>query len=99
MNKYFKKDNSEIFIYNTSTDGKTTRGYVNDFLYWFPKIPNFNPKFFIFYIGLNDRKFQYEHYDFKFASTSTKKLRDYIKNNSFFHENHENHENQENSEK
>ena len=82
LNKYFKKDNSEIFIYNASTDGKTTRGYVNDFLYWFPKIPNFNPKFFIFYIGLNDRKFQYEHYDFKFSSTNTKKLRDYIKNNS-----------------
>ena len=82
LNKYFKKDNSEIFIYNASTDGKTTRGYVNDFLYWFPKIPNFNPKFFIFYIGLNDRQFQFEHYDFKFASTSSKKLRDYIKNNS-----------------
>jgi len=40
-----KENNSEIIIYNASTDGKTTRGYVNDFLYWFPKIPNFNPKF------------------------------------------------------
>ena len=82
LNKYFKENNSEIIIYNASTDGKTTRGYVNDFLYWFPKIPNFNPKFFIFYIGINDRKFQYEHYDFKFAKKRSKKLRDYIKNNS-----------------
>ena len=41
LNKYFKENNSEIIIYNASTDGKTTRGYVNDFLYWFPKIPNF----------------------------------------------------------
>ena len=82
LNKYFKKDNSEIFIYNASTDGKTTRGYVNDFLYWFPKIPNFNPKFFIFYTGINDRRFQYKHYDFKSATTRLKKLRDYIKNNS-----------------
>ena len=82
LNKYFKKDNSEIFIYNASTDGKTTRGYVNDFLYWFPKIPNFNPKFFIFYTGINDRAFQHKHYDFKFATIRLKKLRDYIKNNS-----------------
>ena len=82
LNKYFKENNSEIIIYNASTDGKTTRGYVNDFLYWFPKIPNFNPKFFIFYIGMNDRKFQYERYDYKFPTTRLKKLRDYIKNNS-----------------
>ena len=82
LNKYFKENNSEIIIYNASTDGKTTRGYVNDFLYWFPKIPNFNPKFFIFYIGINDRQFQYKRYDFKFATKSSKKLRDYIKNNS-----------------
>ena len=82
LNKYFKENNSEIIIYNASTDGKTTRGYVNDFLYWFPKIPNFNPKFFIFYIGMNDRKFQYERYDYKFPKTRSKKLRDYIKNNS-----------------
>ena len=82
LNKYFKENNSEIIIYNASTDGKTTRGYVNDFLYWFPKIPNFNPKFFIFYIGINDRQFQEEHFDFKFATKRLKQLRDYIKNNS-----------------
>ena len=82
LNKYFKENNSEIIIYNASTDGKTTRGYVNDFLYWFPKIPNFNPKFFIFYIGMNDSKYQYERYDYKFPKTRSKKLRDYIKNNS-----------------
>ena len=82
LNLFLKNNNIKLKIYNASTDGKSTRGYVNDFLYWFPKIPNFNPKFFIFYIGINDRNFQYEHYDFKFATKSSKKLRDYIKNNS-----------------
>ena len=83
LNKYFKNENSKIIIYNASTDGKTTRGYINDFLYWFPQIPNFKPKFFIFYTGLNDRKLQQDkRYDFKFATGNSKKLRDYIKNNS-----------------
>ena len=83
LNKYFKNENSKIIIYNASTDGKTTRGYINDFLYWFPQIPNFKPKFFIFFTGLNDRKLQQEiRYDFKFAIENSKKLRDYIKNNS-----------------
>jgi len=82
LNRYFKENNSETIIYNASTDGKTTRGYVNDFLNWFPKIPNFNPKFFVFFIGVNDREFQFDHYDFKFPRKLSKKLRDYIKNNS-----------------
>ena len=38
---FLKNDNTKLKIYNASTDGKTTQGYVNDFLYWFPKIPNF----------------------------------------------------------
>ena len=85
LNKLFKQDNLNLKIFNASTDGKSTRGYVNDFLYWFPKIPNFNPKIFIFYIGINDSNFSSEwsrHYDYKFANNNILKIRDYIKNNS-----------------
>ena len=43
LNKFFKEDELKIKIYNASTNGKSTFGFINDFLYWFPKIPNFNP--------------------------------------------------------
>jgi len=85
LNSFLKKDNINKKIYNASTDGKTTRGYVNDFLYWFTKIPNFKPKIFIFYSGFNDSKCcpnWSKHYDFKFADNAILKIRDYIKNNS-----------------
>jgi len=89
LNKNFERRKSKHKIYNAATDGKTTRGYVNDFLYWFPKIPNFEPKFFIFYTGINDRRLglkkhdlESNKYDFKFATKPIKQVRDYIKNNS-----------------
>ena len=86
LNLFLKNDNTKLKIYNASTDGKSTRGYVNDFLYWFPKIPNFKPKVFIFYIGVNDSNPYPEwakHYDLKLADNTILKIRDYIKNNSF----------------
>ena len=89
LNKNFEKKKLDYTIYNAATDGKTTRGYVNDFMYWFPKIPNFKPEFFIFYSGINDRRIglkkhdlESDKYDFKFATKPIKQVRDYIKNNS-----------------
>ena len=54
MNAFFKKDQIDVNIINASKGGKSTRGYYNDFVEWFPNIKNFNPKIFIFYTGLND---------------------------------------------
>lgn len=89
LNKKFKEEKFKLTIYNAATDGKTTRGYINDFLYWFPKLPNFKPKFFIFYSGINDRRIGLKNYDiesnkydFKFATGRINRIRDYIKNNS-----------------
>ena len=100
LNSKLKKKKLKHTIYNAATDGKTTRGYVNDFLYWFPKIPNFNPDFFIFYSGINDRRLgikKYElesdKYDFKFATKPINKIRDYIKNNSIILEKYKKIEN------
>ena len=85
LNKRFKQDNLKHFIYNSSTDGKSTNGYVNDFLYWFPKIENLNPKFVIFYIGINDSMISNEkHWDLKIGKNKFDNIKDYIKNNSFF---------------
>ena len=83
LNTKLNKDGYNFKIYNGSTDGKSTRGYVNDFKYWFPKIPNFNPKIIIFYTGINDSVYhKMNKYDIPWRFTRYEKFRDYIKNNS-----------------
>jgi len=82
LNKKFEKINGQKKIYNASTDGKTVEGYVNDFLFWFPKIPQFNPEYVIFYVGINDRYKGEKHYDQKISFKKLDQLKDYVKNNS-----------------
>jgi len=87
LNDSFENSKSDIKIYNASTDGKSVNGYINDFNFWFPKIPNFNPKYVIFYIGINDRfdNFDGRYFlDNKVSEQKFDQLKDYIKNNSFF---------------
>ena len=86
LNDSFKNLNHNIKIYNASTDGKSLNGYINDFNFWFPKIPNFNPKYVIFYIGINDKfdSFDGRYFlDNKVSEQKFDQLKDYIKNNSF----------------
>ena len=83
LNYKLKKIDGNFEIINASTDGKTTRGYVNDFIYWFKKLENFNPNFIIFYTGINDSNIsQYEKYDLPWAEDDYSKFIDYLKNNS-----------------
>jgi len=77
------EDGYNFKIYNGSTDGKSTKGYANDFKYWFPKIPNFNPKIVIFYTGINDSNLLHdEKFDLPWRESKYEKFTDYIKNNS-----------------
>ena len=83
LNDQLKNDGYNFKIYNGSTDGKSTKGYLNDFKYWFPKIPNFNPKIVIFYTGINDSNVLHdEKFDIPWRESNFEKFRDYIKNNS-----------------
>ena len=87
LNESFKNLNYDFKIYNASTDGKSVSGYINDFNYWFTKIPNFKPQYVIFYIGINDRfnNFDGKYFlDNKISEQKFDQLKDYIKNNSFF---------------
>ena len=87
LNESFKDSNHNLKIYNASTDGKSVNGYINDFNFWFPKIPNFNPEYVIFYIGINDRFDNFDGrylLDNKISEKKIDQLKDYIKNNSFF---------------
>ena len=52
LNKYFK--NEDIIIANAGLEGKSTYGYLCDFEYWFKNLDDLNPKYYVFYTGLND---------------------------------------------
>ncbi len=84
LNSKLKRENHRnIEIINASKGGKSTRGYVNDFLYWFPKIKNLNPEIIIFYIGLNDSTLKLpRHFDELDKKTNFGKIEDLFKNNS-----------------
>jgi len=86
LNSYLKKDNFNVIISNASKGGKTTRGYVNDFKQWFPKIEKFNPSVAIFYIGINDSVLDFPSHFVRIEKTNQKeRFEDYFKNNSFYY--------------
>ena len=84
INQKLKTSNFDINIFNASTDGKSLNGYINDFNFWFSKIPNFKPEYVIFYIGVNDRNIVDPFLDYKISKDKIDQIKDYIKNNSIF---------------
>jgi hypothetical protein len=61
----FKRDGKDLDIVNAGIDGQSSVGHIWNFKEWFPYIPNFSPKYILFYVGLNDA-FPFEnmaHYD------------------------------------
>ncbi len=83
LNSKFNKHDVKLKIVNASTDGKTVKGYVNDFIHWFPKLDNFNPKYVIFYTGINDSTLlETSKYDIPWRQNNFSKFKDYLKNNS-----------------
>ncbi len=87
LNSNFKKDNLKANIINASKAGKTTRGYYNDFVDWFPRINNFKPEIFIFYTGINDSNLDLPKYwDDAKRDNFLENLEDFVKNNSAIYE-------------
>lgn len=83
LNSKLKNLNTNLEIINASTDGKTTKGYVNDFIHWFNKLENFKPEYFIFYTGINDSNLsQDQKFDIPWRDDIFSKVKDYFKNNS-----------------
>ncbi len=89
LNKSFQNDNIDIKIYNAATDGKSLRGVIYDFNYWFKKINALKPKFVILYLGINERtlanQLDQNLYDLNFQKNKVDRFKDYLKNNSFFY--------------
>ena len=83
LNSLYDKKKSTVKIVNASVDGKTSKGHINDFNFWFPKLKDFNPNYFLVYVGINDSVLnQEEKYDLTFDDNFFKNSRDYLTNNS-----------------
>ncbi|MCI5054336.1 MAG: SGNH/GDSL hydrolase family protein [Pelagibacteraceae bacterium] len=77
------KKNTFHKIINASVDGKTTNGYINDFIFWFPKLKNFSPEVYIAYVGINDSNYnQPLKHDLLKKNKLIFQIRDLISNNS-----------------
>ena len=89
LNQKFLSEKININIYNASTDGKSLRGIIYDFIHWFPRINNLNPEYVILYLGINERLVADEsamhQYDLNIEEKKIDRFRDYVKNNSFFY--------------
>ena len=89
LNQKFLSEKINVNIYNASTDGKSLRGIIYDFIHWFPRINNLNPEYVIFYLGINEHLVVDEsavhQFDLNIEKKKFNRFRDYIKNNSFFY--------------
>jgi hypothetical protein len=54
LQDFFKSINIDICISNAGVDGHTSFGNLKTIQDWFPLIPDFNPRYFILYTGIND---------------------------------------------
>ena len=54
LNNLLKDEGYNFKIINAGVEGQSTFGHMWNFQKWFPKLKNFSPKLFIFYIGIND---------------------------------------------
>lgn len=96
--KNLRKNNLNINVVNAGVDGISIDGHINSFKYWFNKIEGFKPKFYIYYIGLNDsvlygsdgRSAIKRNADFLEEDGFILKLKYYITANSFFIINYKN---------
>tara|TARA_B100000941_G_scaffold211262_1_gene154821 strand:- start:711 stop:1808 length:1098 start_codon:yes stop_codon:yes gene_type:complete len=91
------KKGMNIKIANAGVDGQSTLGHFYNFDLWFKKIPNFKPKYFLLYIGINDsavifrtiKSSKIEQFLFRADYLVDKKITDrifrYLKNNSYIY--------------
>lgn len=50
----FAAEGKDVSVVNAGVDGQSTFGHIKDFDWWFPTLPNFKPRYVLFYVGGND---------------------------------------------
>ena len=96
LNVLLKKNDYNFKIINAGIEGQSTYGHIHNFKNWFPKLKNFSPKLYIFYIGLNDYSFEpnqdeYSNYNYGadgnvINAEAIEVFFDTLKSNSFFYD-------------
>ena len=85
LGQEFAKANRPMVVVNAGVDGQSTVGHLKIFELWFPKIPNFRPRYILAYIGINDlANIQPNHPPNKWElmEEPNKTVKQYLKNNS-----------------
>lgn len=78
----FRKDGRNIQIANAGIDGQSVMAHSRNFAIWFPKIPDFKPKYALAYIGINDVCADSKFYD---DLLSESWIRTFRRNSAFFY--------------
>ena len=75
---------------NAGIDGLSVKGHINSFDYWFDKINDLKPKYYIFYLGINDQDLlkDYDRSVDQFRESNFKNtFKEYLESNSFIYKN------------
>jgi hypothetical protein len=77
-----------IVVVNAGVDGQSTIGHLKVFDLWFPKIPDFRPRYIIAYIGINDVSHILANKPlnkWEVMVEPNKRIKQYLMNNSVFY--------------
>ena len=83
--KFFSRAGRPIVVVNGGVDGQSTVGHLKVFELWFPKIPNFRPRYVLAYIGINDLSHLINNLapnKWEVMTEQNKTVKQYLKNNS-----------------
>jgi lysophospholipase L1-like esterase len=84
LQNLFQSNGMQIKVVNGGVDGQSTIGHIANFDYWYPKIEKFKPRYFLFYVGINDTAITKSGYLSKQDRliNPQKLIKQYIMNNS-----------------
>lgn len=83
MAKELRRYSKTLRVANAGVDGHSTVGHIRSFEAWFPEIPGLQPKYVLFYVGINDSQLEYQEAFDRLEELKTgARLVRYVKNNS-----------------
>lgn len=92
INKKISHDKKNIKLFNAGIEGQSTRGHIANLRFWFPKLKKFQPKYLIYYVGINDMFYGEDKPDTFFSdgvvleSNRKQRIWDNIKSRSIFYD-------------
>ncbi len=54
LQRFFEAEGRNVDIVSAGIDGQSTYGHLKNFPYWFEKLPQFRPRYILYYVGVND---------------------------------------------